>query len=83
MLVGTPLTVAAYLIVIPGAEAYGAAIVSSLSYLGTALLTIELRRRATGIPLRAMLLPRREDVADYRRLLGSMRQYAADRARRR
>lgn len=80
MLVGTPVTVALYLLVIPGAEAYGAAIVSSVSYAATALLTVELLRRATGIRMSAMLVPRRDDVGDYRRLLASMRRYAADRS---
>jgi O-antigen/teichoic acid export membrane protein len=83
MLVGTPVTVALYLLVIPGAGAYGAAVVSSVSYFATALLTVELLRRATRIPLGAMLLPRRRDVEDYRGLLRSMRQYALDRAGRR
>jgi Na+-driven multidrug efflux pump len=78
MLIATPVTVALYLIVIPGAEAYGAAIVSSASYAASALLTVVLLARETGIPLRAMLVPRRGDLAEYRQLLRSMRQYAAD-----
>jgi O-antigen/teichoic acid export membrane protein len=78
MLIATPVTVALYLIVIPGAGASGAAIVSSASYAASALLTVVLLARATGIPLRAMLVPRSGDLADYRQLLRSMRQYAAD-----
>ena len=80
MLVATPITVALYLIVIPGAGADGAAIVSSGSYAASALLTVVLLARATGISLRAMLVPRRGDLADYRQLLRSMRRYAADAA---
>jgi len=79
MLVATPLTVALYLLVIPGAGAYGAAIVSTASYLGSALLTIVLLGRVTDLSLGSMLVPRRGDLADYRAMLTALRQYAVDR----
>jgi O-antigen/teichoic acid export membrane protein len=82
MLVSTPITVILYLLVIPSLEATGAALVSSVSYGLTAALTIALVRRATGIPYRSLLLPRGADVADYRVMLGNLRQYARDRSRR-
>jgi O-antigen/teichoic acid export membrane protein len=82
MLVATPVTVVLYLLVIPSLEATGAAIVSSVSYVFSAALTIALVRRVTGISYRSLLVPRAGDVADYRVMLGNLRQYARDRSRR-
>ena len=74
-LVSLPLTVIAYLLVVPDSGATGAAVVSGASYLITAVLAAILFARTTHLPLRDYLVPRRSDVRDYvrfaRRLLGT------------
>ena len=85
VLLTVPLTVAAYLLVIPDAGATGAAIVSSASYALTALVTFLYFRRVTGISSRDALLPRADDLRAYpevaslsidyvRPLLGALRR---------
>jgi O-antigen/teichoic acid export membrane protein len=74
-LVSLPLTVVAYLVVVPDSGATGAAVVSVASYLLTSLVAVLLFARTTHLPLRDYLVPRRSDVGDYvrfaRRLLGA------------
>ena len=65
VLITVPLTVVAYLLVIPDEGADGAAIVSSCSYLLTAFVTYLFFRRVTGIPVRDALVPRRDDLRAY------------------
>jgi O-antigen/teichoic acid export membrane protein len=66
-LIVTPLTLVAYVLVIPELEAYGAALVSVAAGLAVALLNLWFFRATTGLPLRA-LVPDRGDVRDYREL---------------
>lgn len=72
-LIVAPVTVGLYLVAIPRKEAAGAAVASTGSYLFTTLITLYLFRRATGIPLREALIPRREDLRDYSVALGLLR----------
>ncbi len=83
MLITTPLTVAAYLLVIPGHGATGAAIVSSISYTASTLIALGLLLRLTRIPASTLLLPRGSDVRDYQAMLSLLRRYAGDRWSRR
>ena len=77
----TPFTVIAYLIVIPGAGATGAAIVSTLAYASISAFMVVLLVRTTGISLRSMLVPRRDDLAAYRPMVASLVAYVRDRRR--
>jgi O-antigen/teichoic acid export membrane protein len=63
--ISMPLTLALYVALIPIFDARGAAVGSSISYGGTALLTFFFFRRVTRIGLREAFVPRAEDVADY------------------
>jgi len=67
-LVSFPLTVAAYLLVIPDYGDTGAAIVSCGSYVLVSVLSAVLFFRTTQAGLRGALLPRRQDLEDYVRL---------------
>jgi O-antigen/teichoic acid export membrane protein len=67
-LVSFPLTVVAYLLVIPDHGSTGAAIVSCASYAAAALLAAFLFVREPGTSLRDALVPRGEDLRDYVRL---------------
>jgi O-antigen/teichoic acid export membrane protein len=67
-LLSFPLTVVAYLLVIPDGGDTGAAIVSCGSYVLVALLAALLFFRSTGAGIRDSLLPRRSDLDDYLRL---------------
>jgi O-antigen/teichoic acid export membrane protein len=79
MLVVTPPTVLAYLLVIPGAGAEGAAIVSSISYTASTAVAVALLLKLTRIPVRELLVPRRSDLQDYRAMLAGLRLYARQR----
>jgi O-antigen/teichoic acid export membrane protein len=72
-----PATVVALLLAVPGGGATAAAIVSSCSYLGFALLTVLELRGASGMTLGQLLVPGRSDLDDYRQLaartLGGLR----------
>jgi O-antigen/teichoic acid export membrane protein len=61
-----PLTLALYFGLIPPFHAWGAAIASSVSYAGGAVLGVVFFRRVTTIGLREAFLPTRADLADYR-----------------
>jgi O-antigen/teichoic acid export membrane protein len=63
--ISVPATVALYLTLIPNFHATGAAIASTVSYVLTTVVTVLYFRRATSIPYRAALLPRRSDFVDY------------------
>lgn len=79
LLLVTPPTIAAYLLVIPAHGAIGAAVVSSVSYATLSVVAFLVLLRVTGIPAAAMLIPRQSDVRGYRDLIGSVRAYARDR----
>jgi O-antigen/teichoic acid export membrane protein len=64
----TPLTVVLYATVIPWLEADGAALASTLSYLGTFLLWCHLYRRTTGRRVAPLLVPTRSELDDLRAL---------------
>jgi O-antigen/teichoic acid export membrane protein len=67
-LVITPLTIGLYAIVIPWLEEDGAAIASTVSYLGTFLLWCVLYGRATGRSVFPLLVPTRSELRDLRGL---------------
>jgi O-antigen/teichoic acid export membrane protein len=64
-LVSFPLTLVAFLLVIPDHGQTGAAIVSCCSYVAASLLAASLFFRSTRIPLTAALVPRASDLRDY------------------
>jgi O-antigen/teichoic acid export membrane protein len=67
----TPPTVVLYLLLIPAMSATGAALVSTVSYISSSVLLLLFFRRATGIALRE-LIPRREEIEDWRRLVAAL-----------
>jgi O-antigen/teichoic acid export membrane protein len=79
MLAVTPPTVLAYVLVIPGSGATGAAIVSTISYTASTAVAVVLLLRLTRIPVRELLVPRRSDLRDYLAMLAGLRLYARDR----
>jgi O-antigen/teichoic acid export membrane protein len=64
-LVSFPLTLIAFLVVIPHSGTTGAAIVSCCSYAVVSLLSAVLFFRSTRTPLSAALIPRADDLRDY------------------
>ena len=64
-LVSFPLTLVAFLLVIPDHGATGAAVVSCCSYVAASLLAAYLFFRSSGAPLTSALVPRSEDLRDY------------------
>jgi O-antigen/teichoic acid export membrane protein len=74
-LISVPVTLALYFGLIPGLNAWGAAIASSISYGLTALITLGFFRRVTALGLREAFVPTAADVADYGGLLGLVRAW--------
>lgn len=68
-----PITVGLYLALVPPLGATGAALSSTASYLLTTIFSAYYLKRATGISLRAMTTPSREDVRDYVEMFGRTR----------
>jgi O-antigen/teichoic acid export membrane protein len=64
-MLSVPLTLTLYFSLIPLLHEWGAAVASSVSYAGTALLTLVFFRRVTRIRLEEAFVPRSEDIADY------------------
>jgi O-antigen/teichoic acid export membrane protein len=64
-LVSFPLTLVAFLLVIPDHGSTGAAIVSCCSYVVTSVLAAVLFFRSTGAPFGPALVPRPSDLRDY------------------
>jgi O-antigen/teichoic acid export membrane protein len=64
-LITAPVSIGLYLALIPSLDEQGAAVASSLSYLLTTLLAVVAFRRATGLALGRVLVPRRSDLTDY------------------
>ncbi len=64
-LVSFPLTLVAFLLVIPNHGATGAAVVSCCSYVAASLLAAYLFFRSSRAPLTSALVPRSEDLRDY------------------
>lgn len=79
LLLVTPPTIGAYLLVIPAQGATGAAVVSSISYAALTAVALVLLLRVTEIPAAAMLVPRWSDVRDYWNLIRGLRGYVRDR----
>jgi Na+-driven multidrug efflux pump len=73
-LVSTPVTLALYVTLVPWLEADGAAIASTLSYVLSAVLMYVFFVRVTGIRGLRVLVPGRDELDDYRRLLGDVRR---------
>ncbi len=63
-----PATVIAYLLAVPTYGANGAAVVSSTSYAAFSILVATKLSAVSGIPLRELLIPRQDDIMEYRRL---------------
>jgi O-antigen/teichoic acid export membrane protein len=75
--ISLPVTLGLYLGLIPLYHAWGAAIASSVSYALSAFIALLFFRRVTQISLRMALLPGRDDLADYDRLLRLVRSRRA------
>jgi O-antigen/teichoic acid export membrane protein len=76
-LVVTPLTVAAYVLLIPSLHAVGAALASSASYTATFVLAAIFYRRVTGRNPLLLMLPTRSEFADFQGLANLARQRVA------
>ena len=72
--VSTPVTLILYAILVPWLEADGAAIASTLSYVLSTVLMYGFFVRVTGIRGVRLLVPGRDEIDDYRRLLGDVRR---------
>lgn len=68
----TPPTVVLYATLIPAYDDTGAALASTLSYLGTLLVTYVFFRRVTGMRSLATFMPGRRELRDYVRLARSL-----------
>jgi O-antigen/teichoic acid export membrane protein len=78
-------TVALYILLIPSLHAVGAALASSISYAATLVLTAVCYYRVTGSNPLPLMLPRREEFADYAtlaRVLGRRLRRFRDRLQR-
>jgi O-antigen/teichoic acid export membrane protein len=72
-LVAFPLTLIAFLLVIPDNGSTGAAVVSCCSYVAASILSGYLFFRSTGAPLASTLVPRSSDLRDYLELARRVR----------
>jgi O-antigen/teichoic acid export membrane protein len=80
-LIGAPVTLGLYLALIPPLEAWGAALATCVSYLTTTVVIAFYYRRATGMGISRALVPRRDDLQDYRLALqDALRRRRAARA---
>lgn len=77
-LIVTPLTLLAYALLIPAADARGAALAKSLSYVVSFALTVYFYRRVTGSLRLAQFAPGREELRELRMLVPQVRQYFAN-----
>jgi len=64
-LVSFPVTLVAFLLVIPDHGSTGAAVVSCASYVSVSVLSAVLFFRSTRTPIAAALVPRASDLRDY------------------
>jgi O-antigen/teichoic acid export membrane protein len=83
VLVVTPLTIGAYVLLIPSLEAQGAAFAKTLSYALTFALTLWFYRRVTGSLRLGQFVPTRSEVADLRAVVPQIREWLAVTLRRR
>jgi O-antigen/teichoic acid export membrane protein len=74
-LIDVPITAVLYLTLIPAFGATGAAIASSISYGVTTVLALVFFRRVTGLSLSTVLVPGREELAEYRLVAGRLRDF--------
>ena len=79
----TPLTIAAYALLIPALDARGAALAKSLSYVASFALTVWFYRRVTGSARLALFVPTRSELADLRALVPQIREWLTGVWRRR
>jgi O-antigen/teichoic acid export membrane protein len=70
----TPLTVAAYAVLIPRFHSTGAAVVSTTSYIGTFLVWCVFYRRATGRRVAPLLWPTRSELDELLALVSARRR---------
>jgi O-antigen/teichoic acid export membrane protein len=77
----TPPTVLAYLLLIPALEEVGAAVASTGSYAAQGLVGLYFFRRATGFPPLRTLVPRGDDMRDYRHVAARARSRFRSRER--
>jgi O-antigen/teichoic acid export membrane protein len=78
-LITTPMTLALYATLIPWLHATGAALASTLSYIGGFALSCRFYRKVTGRPLLPLLMPTRSEIDDLRALPGAVAVWAAGR----
>ena len=78
-----PATLALYFVVIPHLGAYGAALVSTLSYAASTAIAMHYFKRVTGASAWGFLVPRRSDLRDYQDAWHNLRTYAAGMLERR
>jgi Na+-driven multidrug efflux pump len=64
-LIDMPITAVLYFVLIPAHGATGAAVASSISYALTGVISFVFFRRVVHLPLRALLVPTREDLRDW------------------
>lgn len=77
----TPVTLVAYLVLIPARGALGAAVVSSCSYALTFVCFAVAYRRLTGRPITRALVPTIDELRDYRTVSAMFGQAATGRFR--
>jgi O-antigen/teichoic acid export membrane protein len=82
-LIVTPLTLAAYGLLIPALDARGAALAKSLSYVLSFALTVYFYRRLTGAGALAQFVPTRAEVGELRSVAPQIRQWLTGIWRRR
>jgi O-antigen/teichoic acid export membrane protein len=74
-LIVTPLTLAAYALLIPALDARGAALAKSLSYTLSFALTVYFYRRLTGAGALAQFVPTRAEIAELRGVAPQIREW--------
>lgn len=79
----TPLTLAAYALLIPALDARGAAIAKTLSFALNFALTLWFYRRVTGSAAIGQFVPTRDELADLRAVGPQIREWARVTRRRR
>jgi Na+-driven multidrug efflux pump len=63
-----------YVVLVPAYAADGAAVASSVAYILNCVLTAYFLRRVSGLPILSRLLPGREEIKDYHRIVERIRR---------
>lgn len=82
-LIVTPLTLIAYVLLIPALDARGAALAKTLSYVASFALAVYFYRRATGSARIGQFIPTRAELGDLRAVVPQIRQWLVMTWRRR